>query len=81
MAKQFQSQECDYQANLKGHLVTRQKNGKWCGMLHISYKVPRLHKTCVMLPDFLFHKIKTPLFKLPSVPGNITYLLLRCDKL
>ena len=39
------------------------------------YKVPRLHKTCVMLPDVPSHNIKTPVFTLRSAPGNITHCL------
>ena len=46
-----------------------------CYVARDVYKVPRLHNTCVMLPDVPFHNIKTPVFTLRSVPGNITHYL------
>ena len=46
-----------------------------CYVARDVYKVHRLHSTCVMLPDLPFHNIKTPLFTLRSVPGNITHCL------
>ena len=43
-----------------------------CYVARDVYKVPRLHNTCVMLPEVPFHNIKTPEYTLRSVPGNIT---------
>ena len=47
-----------------------------CYVARDVYKVLRLHNTRVMLPDVPFDNIKTPVFTLRSVPGNITHHLL-----
>ena len=46
-----------------------------CFVSRDVYKVPRLHKTCVMLPEVPFHNIKSPVLTLRSGPGNITHCL------
>ena len=60
----------------KRGFVSSRTEQKLCYVARDLFKVPRLHKTFVMLLCVPFHKIKTPGFTLSDLPGTITHHLL-----